>query len=99
VVQGAWSMIMSKRETVEEYLENLNPEALYMDGFDDCIAGIGAVSNDIAVVVYDVRCIIEHLMSDEGMDEVEAWEYFGFNIEGAYVGENTPILMHRVEHL
>lgn len=90
---------MSKREVVEEYLENLNPEALYMDGFDDCIAGIGAVSNDIAVVVYDVQCIIEHLMSDEGMDEMEAWEYFGFNIESAYVGENTPILMQRVEYL
>ena len=92
-------MIMSKRETVDQNLENLNPEALYMDGFDDCIAGIGAVSNGIAVVVYDLKCIIEHLMSDEGMDEVEAWEYFEFKIEGAYVGENTPILMHRVEYL
>lgn len=89
---------MDKRKITEEALEDINPDALFMDGFDECIAGIGAVQHDIAVVAYDVECIIQHLES-EGMSEVEAWEYFGFNIQGAYVGENTPILLQRVEDL
>jgi hypothetical protein len=30
------------------------------------------------------------------MSPSEAEEYFGYNVEGAYVGDYTPIFMHKV---
>jgi hypothetical protein len=30
-------------------------------------------------------------MTDDGMSQEEAEEYFSFNVEGAWVGENTPL--------
>jgi hypothetical protein len=32
----------------------------------------------------------------EGMSEEEAEEYFQFNVEGAWVGENTPIFLEKL---
>jgi hypothetical protein len=31
------------------------------------------------------------------MDYAEALEFYDFNIAGAYVGEQTPIFMHKIE--
>jgi hypothetical protein len=42
--------------------------------------------------VYDGNKIVEKLVS-EGMTQEEAFEFVGFNIEGAYVGEETPIIV------
>ena len=33
----------------------------------------------------------------EGMDYAEAMEHFDFNIAGSYVGEQTPIFIHKIE--
>jgi hypothetical protein len=33
----------------------------------------------------------------DGMEYDEALEYFDFNIAGAYVGEQTPIFIHKIE--
>jgi hypothetical protein len=37
--------------------------------------------------------IIETLKERDGMSYDDAVEFFGFNIEGAYVGEFTPIYL------
>jgi len=42
--------------------------------------------------VYDAELIRENLMRD-GMTSEEAREFIEFNIEGAYVGEDTPVLV------
>ncbi len=60
---------------------------LTADGFDSCL--IGKDTKDRAV--YDADAMIETLMARDGMDREEAEEYFWFNIEGAYMGEETPI--------
>ena len=46
----------------------------------------------VDVLVYDAEIIRENLMK-EGMDSEEAREYIEFNIEGAYMGEDTPVLV------
>lgn len=61
---------------------------LFADGFDDCIIGI--TSNNI--VVYDTDKMISVLIKD-GMSYEDAIDHWSFNIEGAYVGERTPIYM------
>jgi len=47
--------------------------------------------------VYDVDTALDILMDRDGMDYEQAQEYFSFNVEGAWVGEGTPIWLHRID--
>ena len=60
---------------------------LTADGFDSCL--IGKDTKDRAI--YDADAMIDVLISRDDMSREEAEEYFWFNIEGAYMGEETPI--------
>jgi hypothetical protein len=68
------------------------------DGFDDCVIGYSEVwgtdGQKVTRIIYEGRKMIRKLMS-QGMSEEEAWEYFQFNIDGAYVGPLTPIILHK----
>ncbi len=70
-------------------------DALCVDGYDDCI--IGLVTHPTQRLVYDQDQIIMALAIDMSMEEAQ--EYFAYNIEGAYMGENTPIFMERVRRM
>ena len=68
---------------------------LKIDGHDDAILGPACIwrgSSRVDVLVYDAELIRENLMRD-GMDSEDAREFIEFNIEGAYVGEDTPVLV------
>ena len=65
------------------------------DGYDEAIIGPALVWRDqqrVDVLVYDAEKIREILMRD-GMDAEEAREYIEFNIEGGYIGIETPVLV------
>ena len=69
---------------------------LKIDGFDEAIIGSACIWRDssrIDVLVYDAEGIRTILMIRDGMDMDEAREYIEFNIEGAYMGIDTPILV------
>ena len=78
---------MNMRDFVSEH----NEEALIADGLDEAIIGVVSMQGKY-VACYDVNSIIDILMED-GMSEEDAWEYFEFNIEGAYMGEYTPVYL------
>ena len=63
------------------------------DGLDTEIIGTAQLFN-AEVFVYDVQKVLDILMTRDEMSYEDAWEFFSFNIEGAYVGEGTPIWMH-----
>lgn len=63
-------------------------------GLDDAIIGFGSQPGSDYVIVYDAQKIVDILVDRDEMDREEAWEYFYFNIEGAYVGELTPIYVY-----
>jgi hypothetical protein len=68
---------------------------LKIDGHDNAILGPACIWRDntrIDVLVYDAEIIRENLMK-EGMDSEEAREFIEFNIEGAYMGEDTPVIV------
>jgi hypothetical protein len=69
-------------------IKKLDPTILVADGFDDCIIGL-TFREDELVALYSADRIIDKLARD--MTEAEAAEYFGYNIEGAYVGVKTPM--------
>lgn len=66
----------------------LDPELLFADGYDDCIIGM-TFRADVPVVIYSADRMIEKLAKD--MSYEEAQEFFDFNVEGAYMGERTPV--------
>lgn len=68
------------RGWAEEILEELNEQALFMDGFDDAIVGVTCETEPR--VVYSEERIIDMLMK-EGCTEEEAWDHYGFNIQGS----------------
>lgn len=67
-------------------------KVLKADGFDECI--IGYEFKDKIRLIYSVKLIIEQLIREDNMDEIDAIEFFDYNIGGAYVGEQTPIFCH-----
>jgi hypothetical protein len=65
------------------------------DGYDEAIIGPASIwreSTQVSVLVYDAEKIREILMRD-GMDAEEAREFIEFNIEGGYIGIETPVLV------
>ena len=69
---------------------------LKIDGHDDAILGPAMIwrnNTTVDVLVYDAEVIRETLMKRDGMNFEDAREYIEFNIEGAYVGEHTPVLV------
>jgi hypothetical protein len=80
----------ARQDALMNTIQELNPEAMLADGFDDCIMGYDKDGR----VVYSVEEIIATLMERDGMTHEEAIEYYDFNIECAYVGEYTPIYMY-----
>lgn len=82
--------------TIEKTIENILGEdetVLLADGFESAFIGIGRqFGNPIAI--YDRSKCIEILM--EEMTEEEAEEYFQYNTEGAWVGNQTPIFLEKL---
>ena len=66
------------------------------DGFDSAIIGTSNlwIGNErVDVLVYDCEKMVEQLMIRDGMDSEEAIDYINFNIEGAYIGKDTPVVV------
>jgi hypothetical protein len=59
--------------------------------YDDCVMGYGSKAGAEDCLIYDVDSVLQILMEDMTYDE--AFEYFEYNIVGAYVGETTPIFL------
>ena len=65
------------------------------DNYDDAIIGPALIWRDqqrVGVLVYDAEKIREVLMR-EGMNSEEAREFIEYNIEGGYLGIDTPVLV------
>ena len=77
----------------KDIISDINPEALFADGFDEAIVGYEANFT----VVYDYSKCMKVLMKRDGMTEHEAHEFMEFNVVGAYVGDFTPIFIHRLD--
>lgn len=73
---------------------------LKIDGFDGALIGVSTVwhrtdkgAEQIDTLIYNGDLIVTILMHESGLSEEEAMEYISFNIEGAYVGKDTPIIV------
>ena len=83
---------------MKKLIEEINPEALMCDGFDDAIIGIAERINLNPVVTYDVEKMLSILIDKYDMSYDEAEEYYQFNILGAWLGDNTPIYVRSLNN-
>lgn len=100
---------MSNIKKLKEVIaENYNPQALFADGLDGAIVGVGCQWGQNYVAIYDSSKCIEILKNEyikttpELSDEdacIMAEEWFSYNVECAFVGPNTPIFITPVEHI
>lgn len=84
---------MITRELIDNYVDEYFPdeEILIADGFEEAFLGIAFQFNKY-IAVFDKQKCIDILCRN--MSYEEAIEYFSFNVEGAYVGENTPAFLN-----
>jgi len=79
---------------------------LKLDGFHKALMGsaevwvpTGVGMSFVEKAVYDGYRMVRVLMRRVGMTEEDAREYISYNVEGAYLGPETPIIYwQHVEH-
>ena len=85
------------RQNIELELEGTYPEhfdnILFMDGHDYALIGFVEIDG-IPRTAYSYTRILETLVADHEMTCEDALDYFGYNIQGAYVGTYTPIIIY-----
>ena len=86
------------REQISEYLEAMGETALLIDGFDEALIGFSTRINEPMLAAYSWQKMMDILMERDNMDYEEAEEYISFNITGAWVGEQTPLIIMPVEY-
>jgi len=74
---------------IDQLLDSLPEDVtvLKADGFDRAILGY---EESTYRLIYSVSICIE-ILEEEGMSTEDALDHFYYNVQGAYVGEQTPI--------
>ena len=81
------------RKRINEQLESMGENALLMDGFDEALIGFSQRINEPLLAVYSWGKMMSVCMERDGMSDEEADEYISYNCIGAWVGEQTPIIV------
>jgi hypothetical protein len=75
----------------DKLLKEREESVVFADGLEEAFIGIGYQFND-PIAIYSKSKAIQCFIG-EGMDEEQAYEYFDYNVAGAYVGGATPIFL------
>ena len=81
------------RDDINWYLQETDQTAVLMDGFEHAIIGFTQRMNEPLLAVYNHDLMIQTLMQRDGMTYQEADEYIEYNCIGAWIGEQTPIIV------
>lgn len=68
---------------------------LLADGFDDAIIGIGERAGQPTIAVYDFDRCVAILCERDNMSIDESTDYMYYNVVGSWMGDETPIFVHR----
>lgn len=86
---------VSYGQQLKDIISEINPAAMFIDQMDEALIGYAVQWGSPALAVYDADRIVEVLSKDMGVEE--AAEFFSFNIECAYLGPGTPLILYRPE--
>ena len=90
---------MASRQQIQTFLESIEESTLLLDGFDEALIGFAQRVGEPMVAIYSYARIVERLMEGDVFTYEEAVEYVEFNITGAWVGEQTPMIVHYTDDL
>jgi len=86
-------------DTFKKYLNYCNEEALVLPPeFASALVGV-AHQFTKTLAVYDSAKVIEVIMERDNVTKEEAQEHFDYNIQGAYVGEHTPLFLDKIDDI
>ena len=97
------SKLLHQPRTLCEYFSQWDEfeGTIFYDEFDAAFVGFGWQFNTGPIVIYDQDKVIEILVAngDEDSEDpyMDALDHFGFNVQGQYAGERTPIFQTQVE--
>ena len=80
---------LDKKKEVLEFISELNPDAMFPTDMEEAVIGMMERYGMQPLVLLDKTKYIEILMRD-GMTHEQAWEFFDFNVIGAWMGDGTP---------
>jgi len=69
-------------------LIDVDEPIMLADGFEEAFVGIARQCGNPVAIYHREKCI--KILMRKGMSEDEAEEFFEYNIEGCYSGEQTP---------
>ena len=81
------------RDDIDAYLKERGETVLLMDGFDEALIGFSQRINEPLLAVYSYNVMVDVCVFRDGMSYEEAEEYIEYNCIGAWVGEQTPIIV------
>lgn len=79
----------------DKLLKEREESALFADGLEEAFLGIGYQFHE-PIAIYSKSKAIQCL-EKQGMSELEAIEYYDYNIAGSYVGPSTPIFLEDLD--
>ena len=84
-----------RHKNLQEYVDfvDYTENVITMDGYNDCIIGVISTFEGKQVIAYDIDKVLTRLRERDGMSEIEAIEFFEFNMLGAWMGEHTPMFI------
>lgn len=68
------------------------------EDLDNAIIGFTEINSKYKLV-YDIELCISEIMNLYKLNYIDAQEYFTYNIENSYIGDNTPIFIHNIKNL
>tara|TARA_R110001583_G_scaffold112446_1_gene261839 strand:+ start:929 stop:1213 length:285 start_codon:yes stop_codon:yes gene_type:complete len=68
------------------------------DDFEDAFVGFAQRCGQPRLAVYDRHICVAILVEEHGMDIQEAMEYFEFNVDGSWVGNDTPLIFNKMSY-
>jgi len=89
VWDAAWAAARDGMSSNEEGMVTIDDQSSAIIGACFCWDGQSRVER----FVYSGEKLIENFVENDGMSEEEALEWVEYNIEGAYMGPNTPIVV------
>lgn len=87
------------RAVIEEYLDTIEESAMLCDGFDEALIGFSQRINEPLLAVYSYEKMLDVLIERDGLEYDDAVEYLDFNVLGAWIGPQTPIVVMPIPSL
>jgi len=67
---------LSDIKKIKQYIENICPNALFVDGYDDCIIGIQLLKPNKTHIVYSQYSMIKKMMIKDDISFDDAYMFF-----------------------